>query len=180
MIYLSEQFRRLNILLESFLLFSQSIPSQNLGFVDSKATLLELTIGDRDLAIHQSPAILSSNRGGGTTGAGKCCLIKACSIVAEIVSCLEDHTSLRLLDNLIKPAIQAQCPRRKFSRPRIGMRYIRNHRVVPISTHRLLRLNRPGICPEAAKSELSRESPRLLVVKERPEKLRETKERFCI
>ncbi|KAF4627449.1 hypothetical protein G7Y89_g10704 [Cudoniella acicularis] len=54
---------------ESFLLFSQSIPSQNLGFVDSKATLLELTIGDRDFAIHQSPTILSSNRGGGTTGA---------------------------------------------------------------------------------------------------------------
>ncbi|KAK0102948.1 hypothetical protein ONS95_000858 [Cadophora gregata] len=54
---------------ESFLLFSQSIPSQNLGFVDSKATLLELTIGDRDLSINQSPTILSSNRGGGTTGA---------------------------------------------------------------------------------------------------------------
>ncbi|KAH6716872.1 hypothetical protein BKA61DRAFT_313054 [Leptodontidium sp. MPI-SDFR-AT-0119] len=54
---------------ESFLLFSQSIPSQNLGFVDSKATLLELTIGDRDLSITQSPTILSSNRGGGTTGA---------------------------------------------------------------------------------------------------------------
>ncbi|KAE9363093.1 hypothetical protein N431DRAFT_490015 [Stipitochalara longipes BDJ] len=54
---------------ESFLLFSQSIPSQNLGFVDSKATILELSIGGRDLTIHQSPTILSSNRGGGTTGA---------------------------------------------------------------------------------------------------------------
>jgi len=54
---------------ESFLLFSQSIPSQNLGFVDSKATLLELSIGGRDLSIHQSPTILASNRGGGTTGA---------------------------------------------------------------------------------------------------------------
>ncbi|TVY50394.1 Diaminohydroxyphosphoribosylamino-pyrimidine deaminase [Lachnellula cervina] len=54
---------------EAFLLFSQSIPSQNLGFVDSKASTLELTIGDRDLTIHQSPTILSSNRGGGTTGA---------------------------------------------------------------------------------------------------------------
>ncbi|KAL2061788.1 hypothetical protein VTL71DRAFT_7166 [Oculimacula yallundae] len=54
---------------ESFLLFSQSIPSQNLGFVDSKATLLDMTIGDRDLSINQSPTILSSNRGGGTTGA---------------------------------------------------------------------------------------------------------------
>ncbi|TVY43798.1 Diaminohydroxyphosphoribosylamino-pyrimidine deaminase [Lachnellula occidentalis] len=54
---------------EAFLLFTQSIPSQNLGFVDSKASTLELTIGDRDLTIHQSPTILSSNRGGGTTGA---------------------------------------------------------------------------------------------------------------
>ncbi|RDW92139.1 hypothetical protein BP5796_01533 [Coleophoma crateriformis] len=54
---------------ESFLLFSQSIPSQNLGFVDSKATVVDLTIAGRDLAIHQSPTILSSNRGGGTTGA---------------------------------------------------------------------------------------------------------------
>ncbi|CAG8982247.1 hypothetical protein HYALB_00004481 [Hymenoscyphus albidus] len=54
---------------ESFLLFSQSIPSQDLGFVNSKATSLELTIGDRDLVIQQSPTILSSNRGGGTTGA---------------------------------------------------------------------------------------------------------------
>jgi hypothetical protein len=60
----------LSISIESFLLFSQSIPSQDLGFVDSKATVLELTINDRDLTIHQSPTILSSNRGGGTTGAG--------------------------------------------------------------------------------------------------------------
>lgn len=29
-----------------------------------------MNIGDRDLTIHQSPTILSSNRGGGTTGAG--------------------------------------------------------------------------------------------------------------
>ena len=57
--------------LESFLLFSQSIPSQNLGFVDSTAVRLDLTIADRDLSILQSPTILSSNRGGGTTGAGK-------------------------------------------------------------------------------------------------------------
>ncbi|KAL3418276.1 hypothetical protein PVAG01_09992 [Phlyctema vagabunda] len=54
---------------ESFLLFSQSLPSQNLGFVDAKATVLDLSIAGRDLTIHQSPTILSSNRGGGTTGA---------------------------------------------------------------------------------------------------------------
>lgn len=56
--------------LEAFLLFSQSIPSQNLGFVDAKATVLDVTVGTRDLSIHQSPTILASNRGGGTTGAG--------------------------------------------------------------------------------------------------------------
>ncbi|CAL3965184.1 hypothetical protein PZA11_002011 [Diplocarpon coronariae] len=54
---------------ESFLLFSQSIPSQNLGFVDSKATSLDITIGDREFSISQSPNLLLSNRGAGTTGA---------------------------------------------------------------------------------------------------------------
>ncbi|ELR04390.1 hypothetical protein VC83_02143 [Pseudogymnoascus destructans] len=54
---------------ESFLLFSQPIPSQNLGFVDQSATSIDLTIAGRDLTIHQSPTILSSTRGGGTTGA---------------------------------------------------------------------------------------------------------------
>lgn len=39
--------------------------------MDSKATLLELSIAGRDLSIHQSPTILASNRGGGTTGAGR-------------------------------------------------------------------------------------------------------------
>ena len=54
---------------ESFLLFSQPIPSQHLGFVDSKATSLDLTIQGRDLTILQSPGLLSSNRKEGTTGA---------------------------------------------------------------------------------------------------------------
>lgn len=57
--------------LESFLLFSQELPSQDLGFVDAKATTLELTVAGKDLTIHQSPTLLSSNRGGGTTGAGR-------------------------------------------------------------------------------------------------------------
>lgn len=56
--------------LEAFLLFSQSIPSQNLGFVNPKATVLDISINGYDLTIHQSPTLLSSNRGGGTTGAG--------------------------------------------------------------------------------------------------------------
>ncbi|KAK4247971.1 ribosomal lysine N-methyltransferase 5 [Corynascus novoguineensis] len=54
---------------ETFELFAQELPSQNLGFIDSKATTLDLTVAGRDLAIHQSPGVLSSNRAGGTTGA---------------------------------------------------------------------------------------------------------------
>ncbi|KAI4725809.1 hypothetical protein E4T49_06432 [Aureobasidium sp. EXF-10728] len=54
---------------ETFLLFSQDIPSQNLGIIDSQAPLLDLSIGPRDLSIKQSPAVLNSARGGGTTGA---------------------------------------------------------------------------------------------------------------
>ncbi|TLS29697.1 hypothetical protein PpBr36_01070 [Pyricularia pennisetigena] len=54
---------------ETFILFSQDIPSQNLGFIDPSASTLELTVAGRDLTIHQSPGILSSTRSGGTTGA---------------------------------------------------------------------------------------------------------------
>ena len=54
---------------ETFLLFSQPTLNQNLGFIDSKATLLGLTVGGRDLSIVQSPGLLSSNRQQGTTGA---------------------------------------------------------------------------------------------------------------
>lgn len=54
---------------ESFLLFSQSIPSQNLGFVDSKVTEVDVTIGRQDFTIKQSPGLLNSNRTEGTTGA---------------------------------------------------------------------------------------------------------------
>ena len=54
---------------ETFLLFSQPLPSQNLGFVDPKAKTLELAISGRDLTITQSPGLLSSDREGGTTGA---------------------------------------------------------------------------------------------------------------
>ncbi|KAI1461433.1 hypothetical protein F4805DRAFT_414099 [Annulohypoxylon moriforme] len=54
-------------LLETFLLFSQDIPSQNLGFVDPKSTTLDLNVAGNDYVIHQSPTIL--NRPGSTTGA---------------------------------------------------------------------------------------------------------------
>jgi hypothetical protein len=56
---------------ETFFLFSQPIPSANLGFVDPKASELDITIRGRDYTIHQSPAVLASNREGGTTGAGR-------------------------------------------------------------------------------------------------------------
>ena len=54
---------------ETFLLFSQQLPCQDLGFVDAKATVLDITVCERDLTIRQSPTLLSSNRDGGTTGA---------------------------------------------------------------------------------------------------------------
>ncbi|KAL2267450.1 hypothetical protein VTJ83DRAFT_4727 [Remersonia thermophila] len=54
---------------ETFDLFAQDLPSQNLGFVDSRASTVDITVAGRDFTIHQSPAVLSSNRAGGTTGA---------------------------------------------------------------------------------------------------------------
>ncbi|ODA76215.1 hypothetical protein RJ55_08060 [Drechmeria coniospora] len=54
---------------ETFLLYSQPLPSQDLGFIDPKARCLEIAIGNRTFTIHQSPTVLSSTRAGGTTGA---------------------------------------------------------------------------------------------------------------
>jgi Lysine methyltransferase len=54
---------------EIFLLFAQDIPSQNLGFLDPKATSLDVDVGRRTYVVSQSPGLLHSNRGGGTTGA---------------------------------------------------------------------------------------------------------------
>ena len=54
---------------ETFLLFSQPIPSQDLGFVDGTALIVDITVAGRELSITQSPALLSSNREQGTTGA---------------------------------------------------------------------------------------------------------------
>ncbi|KAE8144674.1 hypothetical protein BDV25DRAFT_166272 [Aspergillus avenaceus] len=54
---------------ECFLLFAQDIPSANLGFVDSRATTVDVTVHGHDYTIHQSPTLLSSSRAGGTTGA---------------------------------------------------------------------------------------------------------------
>lgn len=55
---------------ESFLLFSQDIPSANLGFIDSRATTVDISILGEDYTVHQSPTLLSSSRARGTTGAG--------------------------------------------------------------------------------------------------------------
>lgn len=57
--------------LESFILFSQSFPSSNLGFLDPHAAVLEVNVGGSEMKIHQSPGLLSSDRAGGTTGAGR-------------------------------------------------------------------------------------------------------------
>lgn len=54
---------------ETFDVFSQSFPSRDLGMVDPKASSLALEIAGRDFEIAQSPGVLQSSRGGGTTGA---------------------------------------------------------------------------------------------------------------
>ncbi|KAF4996735.1 hypothetical protein FGRMN_4298 [Fusarium graminum] len=54
---------------EMFMLFSQPIPSMSLGFVDARASSVDVSVGDKDYTIHQSPTVLSSTRSGGTTGA---------------------------------------------------------------------------------------------------------------
>ena len=54
---------------ETFLLFAQSRPSQDLGYVDKTQTTLELSVAGRDLSIRQSPTLLASDRAEGTTGA---------------------------------------------------------------------------------------------------------------
>ncbi|KAI0965143.1 hypothetical protein F4678DRAFT_476810 [Xylaria arbuscula] len=70
---------------ETFLLFSQEIPSQNLGFVDPQATAIDLTIGGKDYTIYQSPTIL--NRPGSTTGA---VIWKITPLVASWLSSLDN------------------------------------------------------------------------------------------
>ncbi|CAK4032714.1 Hypothetical predicted protein [Lecanosticta acicola] len=54
---------------ETYDVFSQPRPSQDLGMVDARAESLDLTIAGRDFEVKQSPGVLQSSRGGGTTGA---------------------------------------------------------------------------------------------------------------
>ncbi|KAJ6032202.1 hypothetical protein N7540_002934 [Penicillium herquei] len=68
---------------ESFLLFTQDIPTGNLGFIDSRAATVDVSIRDNEYTIHQSPTLLSSSRAGGTTGA---VLWKITPLFAEWIS----------------------------------------------------------------------------------------------
>lgn len=54
---------------ETFDLFSQSASMEDLGMLDPKKAVLEVTIAGRDFEITQSPGMLQSQREGGTTGA---------------------------------------------------------------------------------------------------------------
>jgi len=54
---------------ETFALFSQDIPSNNLGFMDSKRDVIEIEVSGHEYELQQSPGLLTSNRKGGTTGA---------------------------------------------------------------------------------------------------------------
>lgn len=56
---------------ETFWLYSQPIPSSNLGFIDPNASSVDVQVGGIEYTIHQSPGVLSSDRAGGTTGAGR-------------------------------------------------------------------------------------------------------------
>lgn len=56
---------------ETFMLFSQDIPSSNLGFVDEKANVVELEITGRSLSLRQSPGLLQSQRSGGMSSASR-------------------------------------------------------------------------------------------------------------
>ncbi|OQE31851.1 hypothetical protein PENSTE_c001G01420 [Penicillium steckii] len=62
---------------EAFLLFSQDIPTGNLGFLEPRASTVDVTIRGNEYTVHQSPTLLSSSRAGGTTGAELGCGISA-------------------------------------------------------------------------------------------------------
>ncbi|PTB80732.1 hypothetical protein M440DRAFT_1134197 [Trichoderma longibrachiatum ATCC 18648] len=54
---------------ETFLLYANTVPLEGLGFIDSRASMLEIQLNGKDVTIHQSPGVLASSRKGGTTGA---------------------------------------------------------------------------------------------------------------
>lgn len=87
---------------ESFLLFSQALPSQDLGFIDPKATSLDIVVAGKDMIIQQSPAILSSDRKNGTTGAGGLSPLVDYDVKIVMMSSspLEDYPSICRLDSV--------------------------------------------------------------------------------
>ena len=125
---------------------------------------LELSIAGRDLTIHQSPAVLTSNRTGGTTGAGK--VTRALVVPdedyltppAEPKSCLEDHAPLRRMDQLIqKPTLQLRTPGSKVPRCRDGLWHLRSCWLAPRAAHWELRSDRSTLRYEARRAEHHRE-----------------------
>ncbi|KAL1896672.1 Ribosomal protein lysine methyltransferase [Ceratocystis pirilliformis] len=54
---------------ETFVLFSETASSGNLGFIDPRADTIDVCVAGRDFQVTQSPAVLGSTRAGGTTGA---------------------------------------------------------------------------------------------------------------
>ena len=55
---------------ETFELFSRYRGFSSLGMVAKGAVKVDISIGDQDFSITQSPGLLTSNRQDGTTGAG--------------------------------------------------------------------------------------------------------------
>ena len=86
--------------IESFLLFAQEFPANNLGFVDSRAHSLEVTIHGNEYTIQQSPSVLSSARAGGTTGA---VLWKITPFFAEWISGLRSNPLWTHPDSPLQP-----------------------------------------------------------------------------
>ncbi|KAF9886669.1 hypothetical protein FE257_011183 [Aspergillus nanangensis] len=88
---------------EAFLLFAQDIPSANLGFVDARASTVDISIHGQDYTIHQSPTLLSSSRAGGTTGA---VLWKITPLFAEWISAtnnpLRNHDLLNKSSTIVE------------------------------------------------------------------------------
>ncbi|KAI5303064.1 hypothetical protein KEM56_000068 [Ascosphaera pollenicola] len=82
---------------ESFDIFCEELPSGNLGFIDSQADEIDITVNGRDFAIKQSPTILSSSRAGGTTGA---VLWKITPLVADWLS---DNSNFLWKTSILSP-----------------------------------------------------------------------------
>ncbi|KAH7379522.1 putative methyltransferase-domain-containing protein [Pyrenochaeta sp. MPI-SDFR-AT-0127] len=86
---------------EAFIIFSQDIPSQSLGFIDSKASTLEIVVAGHDLTIHQSRGLLTSDRKEGTTGA---VVWKVTPLFAQWIA---SSTNFLFTHNLLTPSSTA-------------------------------------------------------------------------